>query len=98
MEVPEGQDGEQDGLLVDVPAKQEGAQRADEQHAQEGPRPPRPPPEGQQRRLGGTTLLNYQPTTAFMYYTLLRFYWFLTRMESRVHTSVTEGVTEGRTE
>lgn len=48
---PEGQDGDEDGLLVDVPAEHEGAQSAEQQAAQETPSTARTPPDGRRRRL-----------------------------------------------
>ena len=48
---PQRQDGEEDGLLVDVPAEHEGAQSAEQQAAQETSSTARTPPDGRYRRL-----------------------------------------------
>lgn len=50
---PERQDGHEHGLLVHVPAEQEGAQSAEHQAAQETPGAARTQPDTERRRLQG---------------------------------------------
>lgn len=52
---PERQDGDEDGLLVDVPAEHEGAESTENQAAQETPSTTRTTPDGRHGRLHGQT-------------------------------------------